>query len=184
MKSICVYCGSKFGDDTAYREAAQDLGKMAAAKGWRLVYGGGKLGLMGAAAGAARDNGGAVFGVIPQFLVELEGILDGVEHKVVETMHERKMIMFDEADAIVTLPGGIGTLEEVIETVSWARLQLHRKPIILLSLNEYWSPLQAMFEHIVSKGFADEALLKDIRLVDNVGDVFKAAEDRLLSSII
>ncbi|MEO0398204.1 MAG: TIGR00730 family Rossman fold protein [Pseudomonadota bacterium] len=184
MKSLCVYCGSKFGDDPVYAEAAKALGAATAARGWRLVYGGGKLGLMGAAAGAARDAGGAVFGVIPKFLVELEGILDGVEHKVVDTMHERKMLMFEEADAILTLPGGIGTLEEVIETVSWARLQLHRKPIILLNANEYWTPLKAMFDHIVEKGFADKELLQDIRLVTNVDDVFKAAEERMISSVI
>ncbi|MEO1013827.1 MAG: TIGR00730 family Rossman fold protein [Pseudomonadota bacterium] len=184
MKSLCVYCGSRFGEKPAHKAAAIALGRAAAARGWRIVYGGGKLGLMGAAAGAARDAGGAVFGVIPDFLVELEGVLDGVDHKIVSTMHERKMLMFNEADAIVTLPGGIGTLEEVVETVSWARLELHRKPIILLNVEGYWSPLKTIFDHMVAEGFADKELLTDIVLVDEVEEIFTCAEKRTLSSVI
>ncbi len=184
MKSLCVYCGSRFGGNPAHKAAALALGRGAAARGWRIVYGGGKLGLMGAAAGAARDAGGAVFGVIPDFLVEMEGVLEGVDHKIVDTMHERKMLMFEEADAIVTLPGGIGTLEEVVETVSWARLQLHRKPIILVNVEGYWTPLKAIFDHMVAEGFADEELLSDISVVNNVDDVFTCAEKRTLSAVI
>lgn len=183
-RSLCVYCGSKFGLNPHHKAAAETLGRMAAERDWRIVYGGGRLGLMGAAAGAARDAGGAVYGVIPNFLVELEGILDGVDHDVVETMHERKMKMFEAADAIVTLPGGIGTLEEVVETVSWARLQLHRKPIILLNIEGYWAPLKQLFDHIVGEGFADRELLSDVILVDNVEDVFSCAEKRLLRAVV
>jgi len=180
MKSLCVYCGSRPGNEPVFLETAIAVGKEAARRGCRIVYGGGKLGLMGATAGAARDAGGAVFGVIPDFLVELEGILDGVDHKVVSTMHERKMLMFEESDAILTLPGGIGTLEELIEVLSWARLSLHRKPIIVLNINGFWAPLKELFEHIVKKEFADKALLGDLIFVDNVADVFKQAEAHML----
>lgn len=138
------------------------------------------MGLMGATAGAARDAGGKVFGVIPDFLVELEGILDGVDHKVVDTMHERKMMMFEESDAILTLPGGIGTLEELVEVLSWARLSLHRKPIILLNLKGFWTPLKVLFEHVVDQGFADRALLDDMVFVESVNAVFEAMEQRML----
>lgn len=180
MKSLCIYCGSRPGNDPAFKEAAIEIGREAARRGCRIVYGGGKLGLMGATAGAARDAGGAVFGVIPEFLVELEGILDGVDHKIVETMHERKMLMFEESDAIVTLPGGIGTLEELIEVLSWARLALHKKPIIVLDLKGFWSPLRHLFDHIVSEGFADRELLSDLTFVERVEDVFPEAESRML----
>jgi len=180
MKSLCVYCGSRPGKDPAFEEAAIAVGKEAARRGCRIVYGGGKMGLMGATAGAARDAGGDVFGVIPDFLVELEGILEGVDHKIVDTMHERKMLMFEESDAILTLPGGIGTLEELIEVLSWARLALHRKPIIVLNLNGFWTPLQQLFEHVVSQGFADKELLNDTVFVSSVEEVFPAAERQLL----
>lgn len=180
MKSLCVYCGSRTGNDPIFAGAAIAVGKEAARRNCRIVYGGGKLGLMGATAGAARDAGGKVFGVIPDFLVELEGILEGVDHKVVKTMHERKMLMFEESDAILTLPGGIGTLEELIEVLSWARLSLHRKPIIILNINNFWTPVKNLFEHIVDKGFADKALLSDMTFVNTVEEIFPAAEAHML----
>ncbi len=180
MKSLCVYCGSRPGNSPIFKEAAIAVGKEAAKRNCRIVYGGGKLGLMGATAGAARDAGGPVFGVIPEFLVELEGILEGVDHKVVDTMHERKMLMFEESDAILTLPGGIGTLEELIEVLSWARLSLHRKPIVVLNLNGFWAPLKQLFEHIVAEGFADKNLLTDLVFVDSVEEIFPAVESNLL----
>jgi len=180
MKSLCIYCGSRSGKDPAFAEAAIAIGKEAAQRGCRVVYGGGKLGLMGATAGAARDANGAVFGVIPDFLVELEGILEGVDHKVVDTMHERKMLMFEESDAILTLPGGIGTLEELIEVLSWARLSLHKKPIVVLNLKDFWAPLKQLFEHIVGEGFADKDLLNDVVFVDSVDEVFPTIESQLL----
>jgi len=180
MKSICVYCGSTPGDDPAFMQAAQVIGKMAADTGWRVVYGGGKMGLMGETASAARDNGGQGYGVIPKFLTEIEGVLEGVEHKIVDTMHERKMIMFEEADAICTLPGGIGTLEEIIETLSWARLSLHRKPIIVANINNFWSPLQELLHHIVDRSFAPAFMLDSIKFVDNAEAVIEMAEAELL----
>ena len=162
MKSLCVYCGSRAGNDPDFLNAARYIGREAARRDWRVVYGGGKLGLMGATAGAARDAGGKVFGIIPDFLVDLEGVLEGVDHIVVKTMHERKIRMFDESDAILTLPGGIGTLEELIETLSWARLALHRKPIIVLNLNGFWDPLKALLSHIVKEGLAAPELIGDL----------------------
>lgn len=176
MKSLCVYCGSRPGSDPVFEKTAIAVGKEAAKRGCRIVYGGGKMGLMGATAGAARDAGGRVFGVIPDFLVEIEGVLEDVDHKIVSTMHERKMLMFEESDAILTLPGGIGTLEELIEVLSWARLELHRKPIIVLNVEGFWSPLQDLFNHIVETGFAAKELLSDVVFVDSVEDVFAVFE--------
>lgn len=184
MKSLCVYCGSRAGDDPSFADAARFIGKEAAGRGWRIVYGGGKLGLMGTTAGAARDAGGKVFGIIPDFLVDMEGVLDGVDHVIVKTMHERKMMMFEESDAILTLPGGIGTLEEVIETLSWARLALHRKPIIFLNVDGFWTPLKALFEHIVDRGFAAPELLGDMIYVDRAEDVFPMLAKKTLEEVI
>ncbi len=176
MKSLCVYCGSRPGNDPSFQEAAIAVGKEAAKRGCRIVYGGGKLGLMGATAGAARDAGGAVFGVIPDFLVEMEGVLEGVDHKIVTNMHERKMLMYEESDAFLTLPGGIGTLEELVEVVSWARLGLHRKPILVLDINGFWAPLKELLGHFVEKGLADKNLVNDLKFVKTVEDVFETAE--------
>lgn len=180
MKSICVYCGSSHGDDPAFTKAARTIGESAAESGWRVVYGGGKMGLMGETASSARDNNGQVYGVIPKFLTEIEGVLEGVEHTIVETMHERKMIMFEEADAFCTLPGGIGTLEEIIETLSWARLSLHRKPIIVANINDFWSPLEELLNHVVARKFAPEFMLDSIKFVDKAEDVISTAEAELL----
>ena len=180
MKSLCVYCGSRPGTDPAFKEAAIAVGKQAAKRDCRIVYGGGKMGLMGATAGAARDAGGKVFGVIPDFLVELEGVLEGVDHKIVTNMHERKMMMYEESDAFLTLPGGIGTLEELIEVLSWARLGLHRKPLIVLNINGFWSPLKELLDHFVEKGLADKELVNDLKFVDSVEEVFDTAERQSL----
>jgi hypothetical protein len=176
MKSLCVYCGSRAGRDPEFARVARFLGAEAARRNCRIVYGGGKMGLMGVTAGAARDAGGRVFGVIPDFLVDLEGILENVDHKIVKTMHERKMLMFEESDAICALPGGIGTLEELIETLSWARLSLHAKPIIVLNLKGFWDPLRALFEHLVASGFAAPELMGDMVFVERPEDVFAAME--------
>ena len=184
MKSLCVYCGSRAGNDPDFLKAAQFIGREAARRDWRIAYGGGKLGLMGATAGAARDAGGKVFGIIPDFLVEMEGVLEGVDHVVVKTMHERKIRMFDDADAVLTLPGGIGTLEELIEVLSWARLALHRKPIVVLNINGFWEPLKTLLTHIVEEGLAAPELLGDLVFVDRPEDVFPALHKRTLEVVI
>jgi len=184
MKSLCVYCGSRPGADPAYQASAEAIGREAARRDWRIVYGGGKLGLMGATAGAARDAGGRVFGIIPDFLVEMEGVLPGVDHVVVKTMHERKMMMFEESDAFLTLPGGIGTLEELIELMSWTRLGLHRKPIVILNINGFWTPLKHVFEHLVEQKLAAPEIVDDVIWVDHPEEVFPAVERRSLSALI
>lgn len=176
MKSLCIYCGSRPGADPDFAKAARFVGEEAARRGWRIVYGGGKMGLMGVTAGAARDAGGKVFGVIPDFLVDLEGVLENVDHKIVATMHERKMLMFEESDAICALPGGIGTLEELIETLSWARLALHSKPIVVLNMKGFWTPLKELFEHVIKQDFAPRELLHEVCFVDTPEDIFRRIE--------
>ena len=183
INSLCVYCGSRTGDTDIYANAAEKLGAELVRTDTRLVYGGGKLGLMGKTAGAVRDLGGKVFGVIPDFLVDVEGVLDGVEHVVVENMHERKMRMFEEADAFCVLPGGIGTLEEIIELLSWGRLDLHKKPMVLCNIEGFWSPLVELLNHVVDQGFADPALRHDLVVVDKPEDVLPAACRRLLKNL-
>ncbi|ADM09784.1 hypothetical protein PB2503_08644 [Parvularcula bermudensis HTCC2503] len=180
LKSLCVFCGSKSGDDGQFGETARALGEALAKNGTELVYGGGEKGLMGITASAARDAGGEVYGVIPRFLTEIEGILEDIHHEVVETMHERKMLMFDRSDAICALPGGIGTLEEIVELLSWRRLNLHRKPLILCNVEGYWHPFVTLLQHMVDRGFADPELMTDIVEVDGVEGVIPAATDRLL----
>jgi len=151
LDSICVYSGSSDAADTAFLNDAAHLGDTIAQAGLRLVYGGGGVGLMGACAQAAHDAGGRVLGVIPDFLRGRERPLSDVETVVVTTMHERKMRMFDEADAFVVLPGGIGTLEEVIELLSWRRLDLHEKPVVFYNPRGFWTPLFELFDHIIAE---------------------------------
>jgi uncharacterized protein (TIGR00730 family) len=148
LESVCVYCASSNAADPRYIAAAEAFGAILAREGVRLVYGGGGVGLMGASARAAQTAGGKVLGVIPHFLTSHERPLKTVETVIVNSMHERKMMMFEESDAFGILPGGIGTLEEVIELLSWRRLGLHAKPIAFLNLDGFWDPLFALFEHI------------------------------------
>ena len=133
---------------------------------------------MGATAGAARDAGGKVFGVIPDFLVELEGILDNVDHKIVSTMHERKMLMFEEADAILTLPGGIGTLEEAVEMLSWARLGLHAKPMAFVDRDGFWEPFFDLIDHIIQGGFTPAEFRGSLVHTSHPEDALTALADR------
>jgi uncharacterized protein (TIGR00730 family) len=144
--SVCVYCASSGASPTALIEAAARFGEILAGAGVRLVYGGGGVGLMGACARAAHEAGGAVLGVIPGFLTEHEVAYTRVETVVVSNMHERKMRMFEEADAFAVLPGAIGTLEEAIELLSWRRLGLHAKPIIFYNPGGFWDPLFTLFD--------------------------------------
>jgi len=157
--SICVYCGSRSGTDPAYLAEAERLGRVIAQEGWRLVYGAGDVGLMGAVARATQAAGGETFGVIPQHLVDWEvGKSDLTSYVVTETMHERKKVMFMNCDAVVVLPGGAGSLDEFFEVLTWRQLGLHQKPIILLSVNGYWDPLTALISHVIASGFADASL--------------------------
>ena len=171
IASICVYCASSDAVDEALTAAAAELGRTLAREGVRLVYGGGRVGLMGACAKAAHASGGRVFGIMPDFLVQHEILYDVVETKVVRSMHERKMAMFEAADAFVILPGGIGTLEEAIELLSWRRLELHRKPIVFFNPDGYWDLLFAFFEKVVAQNFAPSAFADTWQAVDTVEEL-------------
>jgi uncharacterized protein (TIGR00730 family) len=154
LSSVCVFCGSNGGADPAYLDAAARAGRAFAERGLRLVYGGGKVGMMGAIADAALEAGGEVVGVIPQQIFDLEIGHEGVsELRVVGSMHERKALMADLSDAFVALPGGIGTFEELFEVFTWAQLGLHRKPLGLLDVAGYYAPLEAMLDHAVEQRF-------------------------------
>ncbi len=158
-RSICVYCGSREGEKAAYKTAATALGAALADEGWRLVYGAGDIGLMGAVARSAQTAGGETFGVIPTHLLKKEvGKVDLTEFIVTENMHERKKVMFMNAQAIIVLPGGAGSLDEFFEVLTWAQLELHSKPIVLLNVENYWTPLIALMDHIIAEGFADPSL--------------------------
>ena len=181
--SVCVYCGSRDGADPAYAQAATDCGKMLAANGWRLVYGAGDVGLMGRVARAAQAGGGNTFGVIPQHLIDWEvGKTDLTTFIVTETMHERKKVMLMNAQAVVVLPGGAGSLDELFEALTWRQLGLHDKPVFLLNTNGYWDPLLALMEQITSQGFADESLHGYLKAVTNVDDLHANLEAARLSA--
>ncbi len=167
-KSVCVYCGSRPGNDPAYMADAERLGTGLALAGVRLVYGAGDVGLMGAVARAAQTAGGDTFGVIPKHLVEWEvGKTDLTTYVVTETMHERKKVMFMNCDAVVVLPGGAGSLDELFEVLTWRQLGLHEKPVFLVNTKGYWDPLLALLDHVVSSGFADATLLRYVEAVDD-----------------
>ena len=150
---VCVYAGSAPGADPEYAEASRTIVGELARRGSEVVYGGGSLGLMGVLADAAMEGGSKVIGVIPRFLDDREVSHHGVDLRVVETMHERKMLMADLADAFLVLPGGIGTLEEVVEMLSWSQLGLHRKPIGLLDVGGFWGPLVSLLDHMTAEQF-------------------------------
>ncbi|MFN3559413.1 MAG: TIGR00730 family Rossman fold protein [Brevundimonas sp.] len=167
-KSVCLFCGSSDRSDPAYTVAAQQFGVMTAQAGWRLVYGGGGVGLMGASARAAHEAGGRVLGVMPGFLRSRERLFDEVETLVVTSMHERKTIMYDQSDAFVVAPGGVGTLEEVIEVLSWKRLDLHSKPVIFLNINGFWDTLLAAIETGIEQKMTPETFRDGYAVVETV----------------
>ena len=167
--SICVFCGSRSGRDPAFQATATALGRAIAGNGWRLVYGAGDVGLMGAVANACQDAGGTTFGVIPTHLLRQEvGKTDLSRFIVTENMHERKKVMFMNCDAIVVLPGGAGSLDEFFEVLTWRQLGLHRKPILLMNINGFWSPLVDLLDHVIDQGFAEPSLRDYIHLVEDV----------------
>lgn len=154
MKSIVVYCGSRKGNRPAYAEAARILGKTLADKNIRLVYGGGNVGLMGITADSTMQHGGEVLGIIPGFLNQLEVGHNGItELRVVENMHQRKLMMHEESDGIITLPGGFGTMEEIFEMLTWGQLGMHQKPIGVLNVEGYYDDLIAQADRMVADDF-------------------------------
>ena len=171
-RSVCVYCGSRDGARPAYAEAAEATGRMLARNGWRLVYGAGDVGLMGRVARAAQGAGGRTFGVIPVHLLAREvGKRDLDTFVVTETMHERKKVMLMNADAVLVLPGGAGSLDEFFEVLTWAQLGLHDKPMLLLDIDGYWQPLLALIDHVVAEGFAEPSLRRLAGAVADVGGI-------------
>lgn len=174
LDSVCVFCGSSDAADPALLTAAADLGRDLAAADLRLIYGGGGVGLMGACAIAAHQAGGRVLGVIPEFLKDRERRLDVVETITVTSMHERKQIMFERSDAFVVLPGGIGTLEEVVELLSWRRLDLHAKPVVFYSPDGFWEPLFALFQHTVDHRLTPASFMQSWVSVDEIGAIVPA----------
>jgi uncharacterized protein (TIGR00730 family) len=169
IRRLCVYCGSSPGTDQRYGDAARTLGAGLAAAGVELVYGGGRNGLMGLVADAVLAGGGRVTGVIPLHLQHRElAHLGLTELLVVDSMHERKRVMAERADAFAVLPGGVGTLDETVEILSWRQLGLHDKPIFIVDIAGYWSPLAQLFEHIVASEFAAPIVPRLIRLVPDI----------------
>lgn len=182
LKRICVYCGSGPGADPAYVEAARALGAILAENRIGLVYGGGSVGLMGEIATAVLDRGGEAIGVIPTFLVNREHMLG--RGRIIKTrdMHERKQRMFEEADAFVALPGGVGTLEEIVEQMTWAQLGRHKKPILLANVKKFWDPLCALLDHMEELHFIRAGLAIDYLVAEQVEDILpmlKQAASRL-----
>src|ERR1700681_1290535 len=162
IKSICVYCGSGPGTNPAFMEAARRFGRILAENRIALVYGGGSAGLMGACAEAVLDHGGFVTGIIPEFLTDREHMLMRAQERIItRDLHERKRLMFERADAFVALPGGIGTLEELVEQLTWAQLGRHRKPILIANINGYWDPLLTLIDHMRAQQFLPGALRVD-----------------------
>jgi uncharacterized protein (TIGR00730 family) len=172
MKRICVFCGSRFGNNSVYRAAATDLGKLLAEKELALVYGGGNVGLMGEIANSVLAHGGKATGVIPQFLVEKELVHEKLsEVRIVQSMHERKALMAELADGFIAMPGGFGTLEETVEVLTWAQLGLHRKPIGLLNIEGYFNALYEFFEHMVKENFLHTEYKEMILIKDNAAEM-------------
>jgi len=178
IRSLCVYCGSSGAVEAQYREAASELGAALARAGIGLVYGGGRVGLMGLLADAVLAARGRVTGIIPSHLRDAEVAHRGVsELVVVDSMHERKRLMAERADAFAILPGGIGTLDEMFEIVSWKQLQLHDKPVLLVDIGGYWAPLRALLDHIIDTGFASAQTRGLLQVVPSVSALMAALRE-------
>src|SRR6201995_523644 len=172
IKTVCVYCGSGPGNNPRFLEAASGFGKILAENGIRLVYGGGSTGLMGAVANGVLDHGGSVTGIIPEFLNTRERMLTRVQELIVTPdMHERKRLMFERSDAFVALPGGVGTLEELVEQLTWQQLGRHSKPVLLANIDAFWEPLLVLLSHMRQTEFIRAGLSVDILKADRVEDI-------------
>ena len=177
LRNVCVYCGSSPGADPAFARSADDLGRLLAENGTGLVYGGGDVGLMGVVARSVLRHGGHVTGIIPEFLRRRENMLAEVQETVVvPDMHTRKQMMFERSDAFVALPGGVGTLEELVEQMTWAQLGRHTKPILLLDVNGFWEPLTTLLAHMRHHGFIRPGLEINYGVAERVEDVVPMLE--------
>jgi uncharacterized protein (TIGR00730 family) len=177
IHNICVFCGSAMGRDPVFEKAASDLGIAMARAGIGLVYGGGSLGLMGTIARAVGENGGKVTGIIPGFLHSRERMFEGAsELIVVNDMHERKRLMFEKADAFVALPGGVGTLEELVEQMTWLQLGQHNKPILIADIGHFWKPLLVLFAHMREAGFIRQEFEIHYMVAERVNEILPMLE--------
>jgi uncharacterized protein (TIGR00730 family) len=178
IRSICVYCGSQPGRNSDYMEAGRSLGRSIADHGLRLVYGGGTRGIMGAVSSGVMSSGGRVIGIIPEFLMDKEASKHSLkaltELVVTRDMHERKHKMFEQSDAFVTLPGGIGTLEEIVEIMTWGQLGRHKKPMVFANINGFWDPMLELMKHMADEGFIHTAHLVKPLVIDKVEDIVPA----------
>jgi len=171
IKAVCVYCGSGPGTDPAFIDAARQFGRELAENGVRLIYGGGKVGMMGAVSEAVLDHGGKVTGIIPEFLVAKEHARKTADLIVTRDMHERKRKMFEIADAFVAMPGGVGTLEELVEQITWVQLGRHRKPVLLANIEGFWDPFCALLEHMRTMEFIRGGLEFDLLVAERAEDI-------------
>lgn len=175
ISRVCVYCGSAGAVDERYRDAARELGRALATAGIEVVYGGGRVGLMGLLADAALTAGGRVVGIIPGLLRDAELAHPGASELVIAgSMHERKRLMAERSDAFAVLPGGIGTLDEMFEIVTWRHLGLHDKPVFVVDIAEYWRPLRELLDHLVAHGFAKPLVPRLLEIVPSVGALMSA----------
>ncbi len=178
IRTVCVYCGSGPGTTPQFMEAARAFGKTLAENGIGLVYGGGSVGLMGAVAASVLDHGGHVTGIIPEFLKAKENALKRVQEMIVTSnMHERKQLMFDRSDAFVAFPGGIGTLEELVEQLTWAQLGRHNKPILMANIDHFWEPLLGLIEHMRSTEFIRPGLTVRLLTANTVEDILPKLQE-------
>ena len=177
IRSLCVYCGSSDRGPEGHATEATRLGKLLADKSIRLIYGGGRIGLMGILAKTVLDAGGEVIGIIPKFLDEREvGFVEATRLEIVDSMHERKSMMAELSDGFVILPGGLGTMDEFFEILTWRQLGLHDKPIVVVESDGYWTPAKALVEHIVAHNYAASTTRDLIHFVPRVDDIFTILE--------
>jgi len=185
LSSLCVYCGANEGGDPKHRAAAERLGKTMADQGIGLVFGGGRVGLMGVIADTVMASGGEVIGVIPEHLHDIEVGHEGLTKlHIVDSMHTRKQLMFELSDAFVVLPGGLGTLDETFEIITWRQLGLHDKPVILVDNNGYWQPFEKLIHHVIDNGFARASsadLFTIVKSTDEIIPTILAAPDQQIS---
>jgi uncharacterized protein (TIGR00730 family) len=180
LRAICVYCGSGPGRSPAFAQAARTFGRILAQNGVRLVYGGGSVGLMGALATSVLDHGGTVTGIIPEFLTAREHALTRAQELIVtRDLHERKRLMFERADAFVALPGGIGTLEELVEQLTWAQLGRHKKPILIANIEGFWNPLCMLLDHMRDSAFIRADLGVNLLVAKTTEDILPRLEEAL-----
>ncbi len=178
IRNICVYCGSSAGTEPALADAAEQLGRAMARDGIGLVYGGGNNGLMGVIARTVLNHGGHVTGIIPDFLQRRENMLDGTQEMVVvPDMHTRKRLMFERSDAFVALPGGIGTLEELVEQMTWVQLERHTKPVLIANINDFWRPLLGLFAHMRGFGFVRPDMEINYLVADEARDILPMIQE-------